>query len=377
MEPSYTRIETPGRRRRVQSTSELLENGPGRRYPKLFLCLAVFLVFFILNWLPSISQKSKLPLAFVWPSGQTRDARLLVNPNLESTLIKPKVCVRDEPSSFPYLLIVVCSAVTNFDARTAIRNSWGLDQEHIKGVRVVFLVGQEVNNTHQAQLDQEHELYGDILQEGFIDTYANLTVKSVMLLKWFNINCDISSKLRTEYVLKTDDDIYVNIPKLYELVRGNRKPSLLMGTLICNAVPIKDPHNKWFVPRYMFHEKKFPNYLSGTGYLMNRVTAIKLYASALTTPVFHLEDIFITGILARNVGIRPVDYIGFSYVRRELKACVFRQSVTTHHIKHQEMLDMYAQLSKTKGADCPALKTKSLRPYGAGRCLWPRASKTT
>ena len=46
-------------------------------------------------------------------------------------------------------------------------------------------------------------------------------------------------RLRTEYVLKTDDDIYVNIPKLYELVRGNRKPSLLMGTLICNAVPIK------------------------------------------------------------------------------------------------------------------------------------------
>jgi len=33
---------------------------------------------------------------------------------------------------------------------------------------------------------------------------------------------------------------------------------------------LKDPHNKWFVPQYMFNEKKFPNYLSGTGYLMHR-----------------------------------------------------------------------------------------------------------
>ena len=107
------------------------------------------------------------------------------------------------------------------------------------------------------------------------------------------------SRLRTEYVLKTDDDVYVNLPKLYDLVRANQKPTLLMGTLICNAVPIKDPHNKWFVPRYMFNEKKYPNYLSGTGYVMGREAAVRLYAAALTTPLFHLEDIYVTGILSR------------------------------------------------------------------------------
>ena len=62
---------------------------------------------------------------------------------------------------------------------------------------------------------------------------------------------------------------------------------------------VSDPHNKWFVPQYMFNEKKFPNYLSGTGYLMHRTAVFKLYKEALVTPVFHLEDIYITGILAR------------------------------------------------------------------------------
>jgi len=40
--------------------------------------------------------------------------------------------------------------------------------------------------------------------------------------------------------MKTDDDMYINLPKLYELVQANKKPNLLLGSLICNAVPIKE-----------------------------------------------------------------------------------------------------------------------------------------
>ena len=97
------------------------------------------------------------------------------------------------------------------------------------------------------------------LQESFIDTYANLTVKSLFLLKWFNTHCD-----KTQYVMKTDDDMYINLDKLYATVQSNKRPNLLMGSLICNAIPIKDPYNKWYVPHYMFAGKRYPNYLSGT-----------------------------------------------------------------------------------------------------------------
>ena len=95
-------------------------------------------------------------------------------------------------------------------------------------------MGQQVNSTHQEQLQSEADQYGDIVQEAFIDTYANLTVKSLMLLKWFTQHCD-----NTQYVMKADDDMYINLVKLYELVRANKKPQLLMGSLICNAIPIK------------------------------------------------------------------------------------------------------------------------------------------
>jgi Galactosyltransferase len=38
----------------------------------------------------------------------------------------------------------------------------------------------------QENILEESLQHGDIIQEGFIDSYANLTVKSIMLLKWFS-----------------------------------------------------------------------------------------------------------------------------------------------------------------------------------------------
>ena len=37
---------------------------------------------------------------------------------------------------------------------------------------------------------------------------------------------------------------------------------------------------------------------------MHRNTAIKLYQASLDTPIFHLEDIYVTGILSSKVNIR-------------------------------------------------------------------------
>ena len=55
-------------------------------------------------------------------------------------------------------------------------------------------------------------------QESFIDTYANLTLKSLLLLRWFTQRCEDS-----QYVMKTDDDVYINLVKLHQLVLTNRE----------------------------------------------------------------------------------------------------------------------------------------------------------
>jgi len=351
-------------------------DSPGRKYPRLCLLFLAIVLFGIISWLPHLNDKERGPVAFVWPENQTRSTRHLVRPDQVTTLLKPSSLCSPKNStsgSDPYLLVVVCSAVDNWEARVAVRESWAKDQSTLSGVRVVFLVGHLVNNSRQEQLAEEQESFGDLVQEDFLDSYANLTVKSVMLLKWFTQSCEKGAK-GPQYVLKTDDDMYINLVKLWELVQANKKPQLLMGSLICNAVPIKDPYNKWYVPKYMFAERRYPNYLSGTAYLMSRQALAALYQASFDSPLFHLEDIYITGLLARKAGIRAQDHIGFSYTRRKLNSCLFRQTVSTHHVKHNEMRAIYQKLESSRSTKCLPIRSKQLRGYGPGKCKWPSSA---
>ncbi|XP_063835581.1 uncharacterized protein LOC135084772 [Ostrinia nubilalis] len=145
--------------------------------------------------------------------------------------------------------------------------------------KLVFLLGLPTQNNDtevQSKIDEEVERYGDVIQEGFIDSYNNLTLKSIMMLKWITNKCNESVR----YILKTDDDMYINVPKLMfnlknrsrdfdEKVAAGAKDHeyLLIGALICGARPVLDSNNKWYSPRYMYGGRVYPRYLSGTGYV--------------------------------------------------------------------------------------------------------------
>lgn len=56
-------------------------------------------------------------------------------------------------------------------------------------VRTAFLIGCTENEELQYEINEESKIYDDIIQERFLDTYNNLTLKSSMLLKWTINNC--------------------------------------------------------------------------------------------------------------------------------------------------------------------------------------------
>ena len=81
-----------------------------------------------------------------------------------------------------------------------------------------------------------------------------------------------------------------------------------------------------------------------------------------------LEDIYITGILAEAVGIRPEDHVGFSYVKRQLSPCLYSQTISSHHLSAREMREMSATLAAP--LKCRPLSRQHLRSYGPGKCKW-------
>ncbi|KAJ4432356.1 hypothetical protein ANN_20975 [Periplaneta americana] len=175
-----------------------------------------------------------------WSYNTSRDVGRYVLPD-NVTAIIPQLDLCSSPELF--LLVVVCSAVANFKERAAIRETWASFPSitnSSNSVRVAFLLGEPDNSTLQDLVEEESFQYSDIVQEGFVDSYNNLTLKSVMMLKWVSTHCR-----SVRYIMKTDDDMFVNINNLLRLLRPRAVSNLLVGALICGARPIADTQNKW------------------------------------------------------------------------------------------------------------------------------------
>ncbi|XP_061580853.1 N-acetyllactosaminide beta-1,3-N-acetylglucosaminyltransferase 2-like isoform X1 [Cololabis saira] len=118
----------------------------------------------------------------------------------------------------PFLLLAVKSLVPHFARRQAIRETWG--RAGVVGGRSVvtlFLLGDASPADHhpalQGMLGEEARLHGDLLQWDYRDSFFNLTLKDVLFLQWFGRRCR-----RARYVLKGDDDVFVNTPRVLQLL---------------------------------------------------------------------------------------------------------------------------------------------------------------
>ena len=276
----------------------------------------------------------------------------------------------------PFLLVVICSAVKNFESRTAIRETWMSVNRTVErkpgvklSIRMAFLLGETLNETLQNQVFDESEKHGDIIQEGFYDSYLNLTLKSVILLKWVSTVCP-----QARFVLKTDDDMFVNVPVLVNYLSQPevmQRTNLIVGSLFCHAPPVKDQRSKWYSPRFMFNGNEYPDYVSGTGYVMSGAIIPTLFKNALQVPLFHLEDIFVTGMVAHRSKIVPENYHLFSYLKQPLNnPCLYSKIITSHGLKPLEMKAIWKQVSdvtlKCQGVRLPKVgdpKMKRCKKY--------------
>jgi hypothetical protein len=119
------------------------------------------------------------------------------------------------------LFIGVISGPGNFERRATIRRTWHVhlnkNQQNKKSnknalldlLRFAFVIGQTNDSVVQQQVKDESEKYGDILQINMMDKYVDLSVKLTGLFHWLDTFCS-----RVDYVLKVDDDVYVNVHNL-------------------------------------------------------------------------------------------------------------------------------------------------------------------
>ncbi|XP_022110854.1 beta-1,3-galactosyltransferase 1-like [Acanthaster planci] len=239
-------------------------------------------------------------------------SRRIINPHEYKLLIaEPFACYNaaGNPKEV-FLLVLVTSSHAHTERRTAIRETWGNPLE-VRGKPVVtlFLFGYDQNATIQRQLKEESSKHHDVLQEDFEDTYRNLTLKTIMGLKWASTHCPHAS-----YVMKTDDDVYVNIDKLVRLLSETSTPSAnyAVGNLLSRNIPIRNPRSKIYMPKEMFPESVFPPYLTGSGYVMSADVTRRIVEVSLFTKLLPIEDVFV-GVCLKWLNIKPIGNKNFDY----------------------------------------------------------------
>ena len=327
-----------------------------RKYIQVFNILVVTTIFLFISWniiiLYSVSDARFLKEnsnSFYCNTIDTSEKYVVTPPPVISCIIphNSKYLIREDnicnfTNSSVYLIVIVCVAPANLKGRVTIRETWGSVVKTNKEVKLIFMLGQTLNAQVQNRINNESSHFHDIVQEDFLDSYRNLSLKSAAMLKWSYKYCPSA-----KYTLKADDDMFVNIEYLLKVLKLRNLTNTVIGMQITGARPIRNKNSKWYTPSGLFNETVYPSYCSGTSYVISGDAVERLYNTTLVTPSFWLEDIYITGICRTKANVKIFYDYGFTYEKPNAAGCVFRKRITGHRYDEREIRNIWKELTNS------------------------------
>ncbi|NXR95009.1 B3GT2 galactosyltransferase, partial [Hypocryptadius cinnamomeus] len=248
----------------------------------------------------------------------------------------------------PFLVLLISTTAAEVQLRSAIRKSWG-SEAAVPGADVVrlFMLGCETEGHGGDVLLRESQQYHDIIQQGFLDTYNNLTLKTPMGMSWVASYCS-----GTRFAMKTDSDVFVNTMHLIEkLLRPLPPPTqnYFTGHLMTGHSPIRDKASKWYISEEEFPDNRYHPFCSGTGYVFSGDLAAKIVDASIMIKYIHLEDVYVGFCLnAKGVEIVPPPYSLFNIHKVPFSPCTYNELITSHHIEPQEHIIYWETLQEKK-----------------------------
>eukprot|EP00667_Euglena_gracilis_P012178 EG_transcript_12491 len=201
--------------------------------------------------------------------------------------------------------------VTYYDRRMAIRGSWKALAKQAD-IPVFFILSDY--RLPEAE-SQESQTFQDILlvpdPAGEAWGYHGAPKKSQFLMQFIARQC-----ASVKYVVKTDDDTYVHMPRLSLFVNLTHGNNLYVGNRLCHQHSTKMPP-QWRSPKYTPFSglTHFPCYMQGGGWLLsgNLAKAIGTVAELAPLQRQPADDMslgmWLFGYDHTQVNIRPADLI--------------------------------------------------------------------
>ena len=221
-----------------------------------------------------------------------------------------------EDGDVPFLMVLVLSSYLDKAAeeRQAVRSTYGSvargrrrwpGKALAAPVGLVFLLGAPPTEADRNRVEAEVSEFRDVLVADFRDSYRNLTLKVLLGLRWVLDSCP-----GVRFILKTDDDTFVNLPLLTTFLLEQGQGNSIYGHAYLSSVVNRN--GRWGVTLREFPFHTYPVYMSGTGYALSRDAAEKVLGAARSVPLIPVEDAFVTGVLAQVAGVLRFSCSGFT-----------------------------------------------------------------
>ncbi|XP_064644367.1 beta-1,3-galactosyltransferase 5-like [Lineus longissimus] len=252
----------------------------------------------------------------------------------------PMICVQEQPE----LIVVVASAITHIERRQLIRENWGSSENKVKNkMTVVYIFGSTLDGAQQNFLQREKAHYNDVIQLDFLDTYRNLTIKSVAMLNWLKDFCTSA-----RFVLKADDDMLINPDVLLSRLRHYQPKfdKFFLCAVRKGIKAVRSDDYRWHISEKEYSDTFYPTHCSGTAYAFSTSAVDVLLNNTLTTPSIWIEDIYISGMLATSIAHVHAKEFLFYHVRFQRNKCLYRKQIAMHMIPMPRRKLIYAAMRK-------------------------------
>ncbi|NXX51323.1 B3GL1 acetylgalactosaminyltransferase, partial [Tricholaema leucomelas] len=253
----------------------------------------------------------------------------------------------------PFLVILVSSSPQDVKLRQAIRITWG-SQRFWWGQRILtlFLLGEDTEragSTAALSVEDESILYGDIIRQDFLDTYDNLTLKTIMAFQWVSQFCS-----NARFLMKTDDDVFINTPNLVKfLLRLNSSENVFSGYPLINNFAYRGFYRRRYISYREYPFRLYPPYCSGMDYVLDGRLAVRVYELMSHVRPVKFEDVYV-GICLNTlkVNISLPEETQFFLYKIRFDICRYRELIAVHGVTAGEIIRFWQDLSSHASVNC-------------------------
>lgn len=233
--------------------------------------------------------------------------------------------------------------VSNFERRTMVRKLWGNTMLSLnKNFKVIFVCGGSNRAAHMEAVYKEAQAKKDVIVEDFMESWSDNMGKKVMTaLQW------VTANFQYDYILKSDDDVFVDIDailtRIMLVVHPSLNKDLFMGNVMFGQ-PV-ERSGRYMISPEEHPARVFKDYCSGGGYILSNSLIKKMIPLFIWEHPLRIDDAYI-GDRVNAAGSRPTHQAGFMMWNDK---CEYKDDLlVTHPAKSKECMEKMQKIVTEK-----------------------------